>query len=65
VVVPVGDADALAAALASVIDHDDRRTELVSAGRRQVGRFTWDRTAAGLHALYLDAANDRPGVRRR
>ena len=65
VVVPVGDTDALAAALESVLDDDERRARLVTAGVQQVGRFTWDRSAAGLHALYLDAAGDRALVSRR
>ena len=52
---PVGDSDALAAALASVLDDPGERARLVSAGLERVGRFSWSCCAAGLHAVYLDA----------
>ena len=42
---PVGDDDALAAALRTVLDDDGRRAELVAAGHRNVTRFSWSATA--------------------
>ena len=50
--VPVGDPDALAGALAAVLDDDARRAELIAAGRTNVARFSWRATATALvHAL--------------
>ena len=43
--VPIGDEDALAAALRTVLDDDARRAELVAAGHRNVARFSWSATA--------------------
>jgi glycosyltransferase involved in cell wall biosynthesis len=57
--VDVGDADALAGALAAVIDDDEVSARLVAAGRERVGRFSWDRTAAGVVDLYRTAAAAR------
>lgn len=54
--VPVGDTDALAAALATVLDDPDRAAAMVAAGRRRAGSFTWAAAAAGMAALYADAA---------
>ena len=45
---PVGDGDALAAALARVVTDDDRRAELVAAGHANVARFSWAATADAL-----------------
>ncbi len=53
--VPVGDDEALAAALAQVLDDGGERCRLVAAGRARAGTFTWDRAAAGLVQLYRDA----------
>jgi glycosyltransferase involved in cell wall biosynthesis len=50
--VPVGDRDALAAALVRVLGDDERRRELVSAGRANLARFSWTATAVGLIRLY-------------
>ena len=52
VLVPVGDGDALAGALASVLDDDARRSELIAAGRANVARFSWRATASALVHLY-------------
>jgi glycosyltransferase involved in cell wall biosynthesis len=53
---PVGDADALAAALTRVIEDNSERSRLVEAGYRRAAEFTWERCASGLRALYEDAA---------
>jgi glycosyltransferase involved in cell wall biosynthesis len=50
--VPLGDTDALAAALTTVLADDDRRTELVAAGRANVARFSWSATADALVGVY-------------
>ena len=57
-VVPAGDRDALAQALERLLTDDERRAELIERGRRRVTRFSWDRTAEGLTALYRRAAAD-------
>ena len=54
--VPVGDSEALAAALSHLLDDADARTRLVAAGRDRAGLFTWDRCSDGLQTLYRDAA---------
>ena len=53
--VPVGDADALAAALTSVLDDEARRAALITYGRARAAAFTWEQCAAGLDRLYRDA----------
>ena len=52
VVVPVGDPEALAAALALVTDAGPDREHLIRKGRVRVGEFDWDRTAARMWTLY-------------
>jgi len=54
--VAVGDTDALAAALAAVADDTAERSRLIESGRHRSAVFTWERSAAGLHQLYVDAA---------
>ena len=56
-----GDHEALAAALARVLDSAAVRDDLVARGRRRAACFTWDRCAEGLAALYRDARADRGG----
>jgi glycosyltransferase involved in cell wall biosynthesis len=51
-----GDPDALAAALAGVLDDEEERRALVSRGRARAGKYTWDRCGTGLASLYADAA---------
>lgn len=49
----------LAAAIAEVVTDDDRRTELIAAGRANVARFSWDTMAkemAGLYRRLVDQA---------
>ncbi len=53
--VPVGDIDAMAVALAGVIDEGSRRTELIDRGRRRAAMFSWPACAEGLTQLYRDA----------
>lgn len=51
--VPVGDVDALAAALAAALALDGRdRDAVVAAGRAHAATFTWTACADGLAALY-------------
>ena len=54
--VAVGDAAALAGALSRVLDDDAARDDLVARGSERAASYTWDRCAAGLTALYRDAA---------
>ena len=49
---PPGDVDALAANLHWVVTSDDMRAKLARRGRSNLDRFSWDRTAAELSALY-------------
>ena len=60
-IVPVGEPDALAAALSTVLDNEEERRRLISAGRSRAAEFTWERCAAGLVALYHDAIALRSG----
>ncbi|MBW3614756.1 MAG: glycosyltransferase, partial [Actinobacteria bacterium] len=54
--VPPGDVDALAAAIAEVVDDAGVQAELAQSGPVQAARFRWDDCAAGLVRLYRDAA---------
>jgi len=55
--VPVGDVDALAEALAGALALDGTgREAVVAAGRAHAASFTWEACAAGLAALYGRAA---------
>ncbi len=55
VLVPPGDDDALAGALAAALD-GDLPAGLAERGRVRAAGFTWDACAAGLAALYAEAA---------
>ncbi|MDH4365424.1 MAG: glycosyltransferase family 4 protein [Acidimicrobiia bacterium] len=57
--VPPGDPDALARALATVLSDDAEAARLVAAGRQRPPLFSWDRTAADLGALYRHLATTR------
>jgi glycosyltransferase involved in cell wall biosynthesis len=59
--VPVGDADALAAAIGRVLDDDEHRRRLVAAGRERVKDFTWERTATAMRDLYKELAGRHTG----
>jgi glycosyltransferase involved in cell wall biosynthesis len=58
VLVPPGDAEALAGALADVLDGRDVDA-LVARGRSRAAAFTWEACGAGLADLYRAAAADR------
>jgi alpha-1,3-rhamnosyl/mannosyltransferase len=49
--VPVGDADALAAALARVLDDGAHRAELVDRGRARGARWSWDASMSAMSDL--------------
>jgi glycosyltransferase involved in cell wall biosynthesis len=49
---PVGDPDALAAALARVLDDPERTAALVVRGRERAERFTWHGTVDAMVRLY-------------
>ena len=53
---PTVRADALAAALARVLDDDAHRAHLVTAGRERAAAYSWDTTTARLVDLYRLAA---------
>ncbi len=55
VLVPVRDADALAGALAQVLDDASAAEGLAARGLARAAGFTWERCAAGLMDLYRDA----------
>ncbi len=50
--VPLGDTDALAAALTRVLVDDERRAALLAAGRANLARFSWSATADALVDVY-------------
>jgi len=54
--VPVGDVGALADALLRIGGDDDLRARLGAAARQRAARFTWERAAAALHPLLVEAA---------
>jgi glycosyltransferase involved in cell wall biosynthesis len=54
--VDVGDADGLARAIGRVLSDAERRRDLRAAGHRNLHRFSWDRTAASLAEVFLQAA---------
>lgn len=51
-----GDPSALAEALHAALTDDGGRAALVARGRERVGSFTWERSVAGIVALYRRAA---------
>ncbi|HTW10956.1 MAG TPA: glycosyltransferase family 1 protein [Acidimicrobiales bacterium] len=55
----VGDSDALASAMEELLDDRALRDDLVARGYRQAARYDWDVCAAGLAALYVEAAAGR------
>jgi glycosyltransferase involved in cell wall biosynthesis len=62
--VPAGDADALADALASLLVSPERRHRLGQAGRARVAaRFTWDTVADTLAGYYDELLAGRPAGR--
>jgi glycosyltransferase involved in cell wall biosynthesis len=64
--VEVGDTDALAGALAEVLDSPSRAKGLAQSGQRRAAEFSWSACAAGLVELYRDVVADHPaGAARR
>jgi len=59
VVVPVGDVDALAAALEQVLTDPGLQARLVAAGTGRVARYRWEDSGAAMAALYRDLAAGR------
>ena len=57
--VPPGDADALADALAGLLDHPDQRLDLARRGLERAARYTWEACADGIISLYREAAAAR------
>jgi glycosyltransferase involved in cell wall biosynthesis len=57
--VTAGDVDALAGAIAAIVDSPERAEAYVSSGRRRAAEFSWDLCAEGLAALYRDAVASR------
>lgn len=57
VLVEPRDSDALAAALASVLEDEALRTSLVAKGRERARSFSWEETAEKMVALYRLAAS--------
>lgn len=61
VVVPVGDGEALAAAVADLLGDDTGRAALGAAARARAEELSWDRVAARVRAVLSDAtAGQRP-----
>lgn len=56
ILVPGGDEDALAGALARVLDDAALREDLVARGHERASGFSWEACAAGLTSLYREAA---------
>jgi glycosyltransferase involved in cell wall biosynthesis len=54
--VPPGDVEALADALAAVLSDPDRRAAMATAGLRRAERYTWAHTAEGVARAYRLAA---------
>jgi alpha-1,3-rhamnosyl/mannosyltransferase len=57
IVVPVGDATALAIALDQVLSNEDVRSDLVTKGRARAELYSWAATAEAMVKLYTDAAD--------
>jgi glycosyltransferase involved in cell wall biosynthesis len=57
--VPGGDIDALAGALAELVDDEDERRALIARGRARTELFTWEACGQGLADLYAAAAAGR------
>jgi glycosyltransferase involved in cell wall biosynthesis len=55
--VPPGDADALAEAMLRIAGDDALRARLGGAAQQRAAAYTWERSAAALHALLVRAAS--------
>jgi len=58
--VPTGDVDAWADAIASVVSDEERGRRLGDAGRARAGGFTWERSAVAHLEAYTAAATTAP-----
>jgi glycosyltransferase involved in cell wall biosynthesis len=58
VLVPPADTDALAGAIQAVTTDHEQQAALVRRGRQRAALFTWDRTVAGLVALWRAVVDD-------
>jgi len=58
--VPPGDVEAWAAALASIVDHPDEAARWSAAGRERAQAFSWERAATALADGYRAAASPPP-----
>lgn len=57
--VAAGDVDALAEAMAALVDDPEERRRLGETGRRWAARYSWEACGEGLGALYRQAAESR------
>jgi len=57
---PVGDADALAGTIGTLLDDPDRRAELASRATRVVAGFDWPAVAARVVEVYATAIEAAP-----
>ena len=65
VLVPPGDADALAGALGALLGDAELRARMGAAGRRAAERFSWERVADRVLAVYADVlARERAAAAR-
>jgi glycosyltransferase involved in cell wall biosynthesis len=55
-IVPVGDVDALAGAVATAWSDEDWRSQAVERGRRRCARYSWDACVDGIVGIYRAAA---------
>jgi glycosyltransferase involved in cell wall biosynthesis len=62
-VIPEGDAGALAAALRQLLLDDDLRERLALAGLARVGQYSWDRVAEKTYTLFRQVLGSRPESR--
>ena len=65
VIVPVRDADALAAAIGDLLDNPEKRANIGAAGYRRIQeKFLWTRAAADAVAVYKEAIAKHYGMAR-
>ena len=62
VVVPPGDAGALARTLTSLVEDDDRRNALAQRGRARALEFAWPRVTDRIESVYRDVLSRRGAV---
>jgi len=62
VLLPVGDADAWAGAMAAMLEDCDERHRLIAAGRERAAGYTWAATAAATMAAYRAAVEAGDGA---